>query len=926
MAQTTDFSNFATEYPNYFAGQYLLEEDFQLQHKYLSDRLRYQNQSLHVSGIVEGLEVALEADQKSVLIKVGSAIDNQGNVIVLKEDRINQFEDLNQEDLSEGELYIEYDEEPGIEKQNDVANNHTRWKENPKLTFAETTPDTGVKLAKITISDSGFESNITLYTDIREYSGLSLPNSNGKSLTLRSGGDTNSNLAVLTGSLKLDGNLIVDGNVGGEDAILTLQVAGASGGNPFVSWNVSGESGWAMGIDNSDSDKLKIGRDGNSLANNTSITLDTNGNVGIGTTTPEAPLQVQATNQTAPNNNGLYIFNPTDSNEEHAILSLQVAGASGGDPFVSWDVSGGSGWAMGIDNSDSDKLKIGRDGNSLANNTSITLDTNGNVGIGTNEPGAKLKINGDLELQEGVAVNKISDNLADATNDDTTTIATSLAIKNYAAALNGSTTKEFSASDLSVVDRISLGKNNDDGEHDVKEDSEAGIYWHSDSNFGIYRTSGAWTNTYQQLKIHWATGIILQPGTGDNNGYDKSYVEIVNGKGLRVTHGIIQPSAGSTDTDGILFPANPGSGDDDAAWIRYYRRESNGEKTTLEIGISNDADDHIALMPNNGNVGIGKIDPEAKLEINGDLKLATGVAVNKISSDVNLSDDNHETIATSKAIKDYADNTKAPIEGSTTQKFSASDLDVSGSLSFLGISRREMITLWSDDFGNRYGIGVQDNTQYFRTATNFAWYKGGSHVKNELNSGGGTVQMVIKDGNVGIGTNDPGAKLEVQGSGNLFKLKNTTLNEKNELIMSMDGGNLYFKMVNVTKGTGEIKWTGRDGWDSASDIRLKTNIEKEENILSRLMKLEVKNYDWKDNTKAETKTIGLIAQDVQPLFPSIVGEMKAQEGEETTLTLKLSQFGVLAVGGLKELKEEKDAEINLLKEQIQELRNMILKN
>ena len=54
-----------------------------------------------------------------------------------------------------------------------------------------------------------------------------------------------------------------------------------------------------------------------------------------------------------------------------------------------------------------------------------------------------------------------------------------------------------------------------------------------------------------------------------------------------------------------------------------------------------------------------------------------------------------------------------------------------------------------------YGIGVQDYTQYFRTKKNFAWYKGGDHNDGELNHGGGVVQMVIKDGNVGIGTAEP---------------------------------------------------------------------------------------------------------------------------------------------------------------------------
>jgi hypothetical protein len=75
-----------------------------------------------------------------------------------------------------------------------------------------------------------------------------------------------------------------------------------------------------------------------------------------------------------------------------------------------------------------------------------------------------------------------------------------------------------------------------------------------------------------------------------------------------------------------MFPNNAFGGGGDAAWIRYYART--GEACTLEIHIDNDADDHIALMPS-GNVGIGLVDPKAKLEVNGELirkvKMATGL-------------------------------------------------------------------------------------------------------------------------------------------------------------------------------------------------------------------------------------------------------------------------------------------------------------
>ncbi|NJM23337.1 MAG: tail fiber domain-containing protein [Richelia sp. SM1_7_0] len=143
---------------------------------------------------------------------------------------------------------------------------------------------------------------------------------------------------------------------------------------------------------------------------------------------------------------------------------------------------------------------------------------------------------------------------------------------------------------------------------------------------------------------------------------------------------------------------------------------------------------------------------------------------------------------------------------------------------------------------------------------------------------------------------------------------------------------VVFEIKNATHGGNDsnkqILWNGDGNWDELSDLRLKTDIENEGNILSRLMQLEVKNYRWKDDPDAPTKKIGFIAQDVQPLFPYLVGEMKYQDNDEDndekTLTLKYGVFSVLAVGALRELKQEKDAEINALKIQIQELKNLML--
>ncbi|HEV2783236.1 MAG TPA: LamG domain-containing protein [Actinophytocola sp.] len=82
---------------------------------------------------------------------------------------------------------------------------------------------------------------------------------------------------------------------------------------------------------------------------------------------------------------------------------------------------------------------------------------------------------------------------------------------------------------------------------------------------------------------------------------------------LHVAGGAIMPSAGNGETAGILFPKDPAEGSGDAAWIRYYPRT--GEATTFEIGTSNDANDHIALMPSAGNVGVNTNAPEGRLQI-----------------------------------------------------------------------------------------------------------------------------------------------------------------------------------------------------------------------------------------------------------------------------------------------------------------------
>ncbi|WP_214102583.1 hypothetical protein [Acrocarpospora catenulata] len=94
----------------------------------------------------------------------------------------------------------------------------------------------------------------------------------------------------------------------------------------------------------------------------------------------------------------------------------------------------------------------------------------------------------------------------------------------------------------------------------------------------------------------------------------------VNGTTV-VRNGAIMPSAGNSESAGILFPRDPGGGAADRAYIRYF--PVSGENTKLVIGNDNDPEDAIAFRQGDvdlmlmvrGNVGIGTDNPVAKLEV-----------------------------------------------------------------------------------------------------------------------------------------------------------------------------------------------------------------------------------------------------------------------------------------------------------------------
>ena len=294
---------------------------------------------------------------------------------------------------------------------------------------------------------SDFVSNVsrigTLETDLSTVSG-DLSDNSSRITALESGDISISGDKTFTGDIIFESNVHMNGgnvfvantvnltvtdpiielgsnNSGTNDLGIIMTRHGATNSNVAVVFDESADilrMGYTLNGANDtvvdlDSNALAVSVQGNLEVGTANLFVDTStSRVGIGTTSPGGPLHVKAVGSTtltneSPITNGIFVYNDQNSANQDACMGIRVAGSSAGDPFLSFDIANEYGWAWGMDNSDGNKMKLGANWHTVSNDTKMTIDTSGNVGIGTSSPLSPL----DILAVKGITTATSVDNL-----------------------------------------------------------------------------------------------------------------------------------------------------------------------------------------------------------------------------------------------------------------------------------------------------------------------------------------------------------------------------------------------------------------------------------------------------------------------------------------------------------------------------------
>jgi hypothetical protein len=128
----------------------------------------------------------------------------------------------------------------------------------------------------------------------------------------------------------------------------------------------------------------------------------------------------------------------------------------------------------------------------------------------------------------------------------------------------------------------------------------------------------------------------------------------------------------------------------------------------------------------------------------------------------------------------------------------------------------------------------------------------------------------------------------------------------------------FFHITNKISGGTEARLDSGGSWSKASDRRLKRDVQPATHLFEKLLALQPVEfyYTTQDVETMPHKSVGFIAQDVEPVFPHLV------VGTETKY-LDYTGLVPIAIGAMQEMKQYYDDKLATLERQLVALQQAV---